>query len=145
MDTFNVVAGLASIISLVFALVVYHRSKTAEAREEGNVKVFRERLRNIDSTMRATMTIMQILIRRADDTDAPVVELQNIGRSARASLYGAMEQAWEIDKALGEWKFGHLLETSRIAATPESGEQGKGVVDKDAVEHGEKGEISPQG
>lgn len=111
MNYFEIIAGLASTSSLVFAAVVYHRKKVAQATEKGNIRVFREKLKNIEATLRATGTNLQILIRRADNADVTVSELQNIARTARSTVYSALVEAAEFGMTLKDWKFGELLET----------------------------------
>ena len=122
MDSFNVIAGMASIVSLGFAAWTYGRARLRKSAEDANVALLRERLRSIATTIHSSTTIIQILIRRADDPDVPATELQNIARSARASIMASYLEAIDFDDSLKDWKFGQLL-------------QSKGVVDPVALQN----------
>ena len=108
-DTFNLVAGTASVVALAFALFQHHKSRLQRSREEGNIRLFEERLRNVDTSLRAAATSLQILIRRGDSPETPVAELQNLARAVRASVYGAIMEGRGLTGRLKSWKFGELL------------------------------------
>lgn len=114
MDKFNVVAGIASIMSLILAAYLWHKQRMSKVVEKGNVSILIERLNNIKVSLQSAATTNQVLIRRADDKQVPVEELQNIARAVRANLYGALLQASATKSNLQEWRFGELLGSSEI-------------------------------
>lgn len=113
-DYFNVAAGLASIVSLAFALTIHYRHRVAKTREEANIRILGERLHNLDVGLRAAATNLQILIRRADSADAPVKELQNLARSVRTSIYASIIETRGTGGNLKEWRFGQLLKSEDL-------------------------------
>jgi hypothetical protein len=114
LDLFNTIAGAASIISLGFAAFIYYRQRLTEAREEGSLRLLQERMRHVEISLRATGTTLQILIRRADSQDTPVIELQNIARAVRSHLFGALQETSDLQRAMVDWKFGQLLAASAL-------------------------------
>jgi len=114
MDIFNLIAGSASIASLILAAYLWHKRKVSRVAEKGNVSILIERLNNISTSLRAAATTTQALIRRADDHQVPVPELQNIARAVRTDLYGALLQASATKTTLLDWRFGELLVSSKI-------------------------------
>lgn len=114
MDLFNILAGLASILSLAFAGYLHHKTKVQSVAESGNIHVLRERLRSVETSLRSSATILQMLIRRADDRTVGAEELQNIARSARASLVASILEARGVDEILKDWTFGQLLRSEGI-------------------------------
>jgi len=115
MYLFNLLAGFASILSFAFAGYLHQKSKMQSAVEGGNIRVLRERLRSVETSLKSSATILQMLIRRADDRNAPAEELQNIARSARASLVASILEARGVDEVLKDWTFGQLLRSDGIA------------------------------
>ena len=109
LEIFSIIASFASIASLVFAGFVYHREKLRQAREEGTIDVFRERLRGIANNLNATAQYLQHLIRRADDTEAPARELQNMARGVRSGLLSALMDAQQMTIVLEKWEVGARL------------------------------------
>lgn len=110
-DLFNVVASLASIVSLIFAAWIYHKEQLNKAREEVKVAVLKERLENNENQLRLTANYLQLLIRRADDINAPVPELQNMARGVRSSLMASIMKTESITRNLSDWKFGKILKS----------------------------------
>lgn len=111
MDIFSIIAGSASLLSLLFALTQYYKRQSNESVEKGNLLVLRERLKNIEVSLRSAATINQILIRRADDENVRLKELQNIARALRSQIYSTILEAKNIKRTVIDWKFGELLDS----------------------------------
>lgn len=110
-NLFNLIASGASIISLMFAAWIYHKEQINKAREEVKVAVLKERLENNENQLRLTANYLQMLIRRADDINAPVPELQNMARGVRSSLMASIMKTESIRNNLSDWEFGKLLKS----------------------------------
>ena len=111
MTPFELLAGLASVLGFALAIYQHVIHKLAAEREKSNVRVITERLRNVATTVTAAGTTIQLLVRRADDADVHVAELQNLGRATRAGIIAAVHEADAICRSLGDWRFGHPLVT----------------------------------
>jgi hypothetical protein len=111
MTILEITACFASIVSLCFAAYVYYKNRLNRAKEEAKALLYRERIRHIHSNLRASATSLQLIIRRADDPQCPVIELQNLARSLRIAIFSSLLIAVDFDRDLKEWRFGHLLNT----------------------------------
>jgi hypothetical protein len=111
MILFDIIAGTASIVSLVFAAYQYHKAKLFETVEKGNNNTLKERLKNIEVTLKTAATTNQLLIRRADENSVTKEELQNLARATRAQLFGAIVETDDMKSKLVEWNYGHLLKS----------------------------------
>ncbi len=122
MDIFNIITGSVGLLSFIFALIQFYKRKLNESVEKGNILVLRERLKNIEVSLKSAATINQILIRRADDENTPIKELQNIARAQRSQIYSTILEAKDIKRRVIDWKFGELLD-SNVNIDNDQGEQ----------------------
>lgn len=128
MDLFNIVSGIASIVALVFAAYVHHRAKLSATTEGGNIRVVTERMQNASISLRSSASILHLLIRRADDESASVVELQNLARAARTNILATLVEVSGTEDALKSWKFGESLES--FATNEEGAEPGRPIEER---------------
>jgi hypothetical protein len=109
MDIIQTGAGIATIASLALALWSELRRRRTDDISRTNQLIIEERVRTVSNVMVTALQNVQLLIRRADDTSAPVVELQNMGRMIRHELIGGHRAISGVTEAVQQWKSGQVV------------------------------------
>ena len=123
MQTFNVIAGIVSIIA--FGLAIW---QTLEARRMKQLE--RERL---DSQLRRNRSVLKsavtgaqtadLIVQRAKENNVTVHELQSLARAIRGSLLFLASELDDQHSVLKAWRFGRDLTQSHLSEDDEQVEQ----------------------
>lgn len=117
MDTFNALAGVASIASLTLAIVLTLRDRKRRTITESAVSEMQERIRAVNLSIRGAGTTADELVRLSHDGSTQVEALRSMAKALRTQIYQAgavSDEAWE---KLSEWRFGKMLSSQTPVAS----------------------------
>jgi hypothetical protein len=118
MNVFTVIFGLASVFSLVLALLIRRADVANRIREDVNRRVLRERLRSAGLVLRAANTNAELLLRATLSEDFSASEAQAFARAIRSDLVAGVHVVETTTEALDDWRFGGLLQSTDPARPP---------------------------
>ncbi len=126
MQYLNIAAAVATLASLVFALWVYAKDRQRRRLAAASVEVLQERIRGVESVVRAAATNTELLIRGLGDRSIPPAGMQHVARAIRADLYAAILTLKNTNEDLLDYNFGALLHSTDPgrAATDVGGSRG---------------------
>ncbi len=108
----NLVAGIASVISLVVAVVVLIRDRVRRSRTEMSVELLKERIRAIELALRGAGTSADDLVRLTAESGRDIKDAHPLARAVRTSIFQAGASANEAWDSLSEWRFGQMISGS---------------------------------
>lgn len=111
-DTFNVVAGIISIVAFFLAVYEYLKRRSERARDEDRLRMQEDRSRSAIRLAVAGAQTVDLIVQRAKDPDTATAELQSLARSARGTLLFLASEIESHAELLEAWRIGKEFTTS---------------------------------
>lgn len=124
MDVFNIVAGLVTIASLIFAAMVYFEARKKEAVEKERISLLIRQLGYWTGIIQAIQKQAILLASISDREETTKKELKHLSLAVLASVE-ALDSAISTEtRVRDEWKFGIpsryvLFDSAREVTSPE--------------------------
>jgi uncharacterized protein HemX len=124
MDTSDIIAAVSAAIAalgLALAALQFISGRQRIRTERERLAQQQERLRTAVSAAYVGMESADLIVQRAKEGDATLLELQNIARVLRGSLAVLSRQLDDESNQIAEWKRDAAFQSYRDPATPAGG------------------------
>lgn len=111
MDWLNYLFGGVGIVSLIFSVYTYFRTKSKKTIEVAKASMQKERIRNTQYALKGILNSIDAIVQIPKKEDVSIVHLQNLARVARSQAFILTEQLEMEKRILNNWKFGELIQS----------------------------------
>ncbi len=127
MEIITVVFGLASLISLVFAILQYLKGRTGQITEEAKARLYQERIRSLRYDLIAAREAANGIVQRSKTPTFSADEARALARSVRTGLTIAVRKIEVEQESLRNWTFGRFDSHQQLGpnSRESSNEQGR--------------------
>ena len=111
----EIMFGLVSVISLIFAIYQHFSSKTKGTIEQAKIKMQLERIQHAKYSIIAAAETNNMIVQRAKDESVNLKELLNLSRVARGQLIMIIRELENEEEKLQNWNYGILYFSTKKA------------------------------
>lgn len=112
----DIIFGLVSVVSLIFALWQYHQSVITSRIETGKKLASAEHIKHAHNSLHSITYISDMIVQRCKQHPEPsTVELQYLARAIRAQAYVLQSELKIEHSKLKDWRYGKMIESEGIS------------------------------
>ncbi len=114
MDILNIIFGVVTITSFVFALYERSEVKKHELTEKSKVVLQAEKMASIYQELKGLGSNIDMIVQTSKDSEVTIRELRANARAARTQVVSLMEIAKGEKERLDGWRYGEMIRSEPI-------------------------------